>query len=359
MVLFLHGGNGSGLEKLVAPGLTQISDDRGAAGISWKQNTATCQYTPAGVLGLQGGYINPSTGKACLAPSVSFTNSQPMIVVYPDGISDVGATDNTTRHWEDGRTPSPGQGGVTAEQRDDVGFIDFLIQSLESHETLLNPRRIYATGVSNGGMMTVRLACNAQTPAYVGLSQVAAFGAVVATMPAPLASGSDGREKCPATGNHPFAISFFVGNNHNALFTEHDCPQFPGTCGKTVNGDGFMPYGAAGGGPYYVNSPDSGQVISSPDNWSHWTTLLSDITGSTATKTSQNLGFFTTITDYSFGSSASHMTTYEANGGLHTLGGSRGDFPYSARLWDVVSAYRRTSSGALVHSSTSPMSGAF
>jgi polyhydroxybutyrate depolymerase len=41
---------------------------------------------------------------------------------------------------------------------DDVGFVRALLDELE-HEYTVDPRRIYATGMSNGGMMTYRLGC--------------------------------------------------------------------------------------------------------------------------------------------------------------------------------------------------------
>jgi polyhydroxybutyrate depolymerase len=41
---------------------------------------------------------------------------------------------------------------------DDVGFLRALIESLE-HNYAVDARRVYATGISNGGMMSYRLAC--------------------------------------------------------------------------------------------------------------------------------------------------------------------------------------------------------
>jgi len=51
--------------------------------------------------------------------------------------------------------------GFAAEQRiDDVGFVRAVVAEVE-RELPIDPRRVYATGISNGGMMSYRLACEA------------------------------------------------------------------------------------------------------------------------------------------------------------------------------------------------------
>lgn len=69
------------------------------------------------------------------------------IVVYPEGVQ---------KHWNDGR-------GVQLyyahrENINDVGFINLLIDKL-SEEYSIDKKRIYSTGISNGGLMSERLAC--------------------------------------------------------------------------------------------------------------------------------------------------------------------------------------------------------
>ena len=68
------------------------------------------------------------------------------IVVYPDGIE---------RHWNDGRKNT----SDTAHEQniDDVGFFNALIDNL-TNEFNIDPNRIYSTGISNGAMMSYRLA---------------------------------------------------------------------------------------------------------------------------------------------------------------------------------------------------------
>jgi polyhydroxybutyrate depolymerase len=67
------------------------------------------------------------------------------IVVYPDGV---------------GRSWNAGHGTGAAEQRqvDDVGFVSKLIDELASAYRI-DRRRIYATGMSNGAIFALRLAC--------------------------------------------------------------------------------------------------------------------------------------------------------------------------------------------------------
>lgn len=86
-----------------------------------------------------------------------------LIVVYPDGVD---------RHWNDGR-----QLAETAahESVDDIAFLRTLIETIAS-ERPIDRTRIYATGISNGGFMSLRLACDAAetfaavAPVTAGLS---------------------------------------------------------------------------------------------------------------------------------------------------------------------------------------------
>jgi len=66
------------------------------------------------------------------------------IVAYPNGYID---------HWNDGRSTDP-----TYTNVDDVGFVAALIDELSSYYNI-DPKRIFASGMSNGGIFTYRLAC--------------------------------------------------------------------------------------------------------------------------------------------------------------------------------------------------------
>lgn len=84
------------------------------------------------------------------------------VVAYPEGVD---------KHWNDGRGLSPA---------DDVGFIRALITELERTQKI-DSKRIYATGISNGGFFSQRLACELA-------GTIAAVASVAATIPEPLAS---------------------------------------------------------------------------------------------------------------------------------------------------------------------------
>jgi polyhydroxybutyrate depolymerase len=81
--------------------------------------------------------MNLLTGFNNLAEEAGF------IVVYPDGVD---------RAWNDGRDT------IKRKDVDDVGFISALISRLSGAYNI-DRTRIYATGISNGAMMTARLGC--------------------------------------------------------------------------------------------------------------------------------------------------------------------------------------------------------
>ncbi len=84
------------------------------------------------------------------------------IVVYPNGTGE-------KKSWNGGRCC-----GEAARNRvDDVGFVRALIDELASF-LAVDPKRIYATGFSNGAILTYRLACELS-------DRIAAIGPVAAT----------------------------------------------------------------------------------------------------------------------------------------------------------------------------------
>ena len=77
------------------------------------------------------------------------------IVVYPDGTEIGGASVLARgRVWNGGRCCGP---AVTAHV-DDVGFVSMLIDALEQQYDI-DPARVFASGHSNGAIMSYRLAC--------------------------------------------------------------------------------------------------------------------------------------------------------------------------------------------------------
>jgi polyhydroxybutyrate depolymerase len=80
------------------------------------------------------------------------SNSAGFVIVYPEGVRSDGRLG--IRTWNAGTCCD----FAMEHNIDDVAFIRQLIQKLTSTYKI-NPKRIYATGMSNGAMMTYRLAC--------------------------------------------------------------------------------------------------------------------------------------------------------------------------------------------------------
>jgi len=82
-------------------------------------------------------------------------DSQKFVVVYPDGLG---------RAWNAGGgcCGRPGRDGI-----DDIGFITATVAHV-SRNLDIDADRVYATGISNGGMMSYALACNSDMFAAIG-----------------------------------------------------------------------------------------------------------------------------------------------------------------------------------------------
>jgi len=121
------------------------------------------------------------------------------VAVYPNGID---------AFWADGR-------GVTdADDRriDDVGFLLALLDMLAGRYRI-DPARVFATGISNGGFMAQRLACD-------HADRIAAIGSVAASLPAALADRCRPSRPVPALFVHgtedpliPFAGGLVTGRS--------------------------------------------------------------------------------------------------------------------------------------------------
>ncbi|CAM4158271.1 esterase, PHB depolymerase family [Mycobacterium basiliense] len=101
---------------------------------------------PAGlVLSLHGGGSS-GAGQQGLTGFDTAADANNLLVVYPDGFD---------KSWADGRGASP------ADRRhlDDVGFLVTLVAKLRN-EFDIPAGHVFATGMSNGGFMSNRLACD-------------------------------------------------------------------------------------------------------------------------------------------------------------------------------------------------------
>jgi polyhydroxybutyrate depolymerase len=85
------------------------------------------------------------------------------LVAYPDGVD---------RAWNvgGGCCGVPGKNHV-----DDVAFIDAMVRAIEQAGHV-DPRRVYATGISNGGLLAYRLACDSTLFAAIGPDSATMLG---------------------------------------------------------------------------------------------------------------------------------------------------------------------------------------
>ena len=131
------------------------------------------------VILLHGGMQTPEAF-AQLTRFPEFAGRHDVVAVFPRGVD---------RHWNDGR-----KNGVQSFA-DDVGFLRALMDSL-ARRGIADPGRIYVGGYSNGGMMTLRLACEAG-------ERLAGIVAVAANQPADWT--------CPV--QHPLPAIFMHGTD--------------------------------------------------------------------------------------------------------------------------------------------------
>lgn len=121
-------------------------------------NYSTAQPCPV-VLNLHG-YGSNAAQQATLSQMNSIADTAGFIVAYPEGLPDLSGQ----RQWNSGYAT-----GI-----DDVGFLNKLLDSIAANYTI-NQQKIYATGLSNGGIMSNILACDLN-------GRMAAIASVAGTM---------------------------------------------------------------------------------------------------------------------------------------------------------------------------------
>ncbi len=147
----------------------------------------------------------------------ALADREDLLIAYPQGYD---------KQWNDGREIK----NVKAQKLDldDVGFISGMIEEL-MRSSDVDPRRIYATGPSNGGHMANRLACDLS-------DKIAAVGIVIANMPVKY------ENKChPA---HPVSVLIMNGTE-----------------------DPFIPFD---GGTVKVLGQERGEDLSTAQTFSFW-----------------------------------------------------------------------------------------
>jgi polyhydroxybutyrate depolymerase len=185
-------------------------------------------------------------------------------VVFPQGLK---------HHWNDGRD-------ANARDVDDVAFISNVTDRLIANGTA-DRKRIYATGISNGGFFSQYLA-----------SKLSDRFAAVASVAASLAA-----EATENKSEQPVAIAFFLGTKDPIV------PFQGGTIG------------------FKSLSVDRGKALSANQAISFWLANNHTAAGSITEKVLDDGKMSVSKTDYGEPGSRSEVVFYQINGGGHTWPG--------------------------------------
>jgi polyhydroxybutyrate depolymerase len=98
----------------------------------------------------------------------AFAQAHGLVVMYPNGID---------KHWNDGRVIGH------ESMADDIGFMKAMLAEVTA-QGLIDTKRVYAAGISNGGFMAQHMAC-VMPDALAGIAVVAATQPVDAACPSP------------------------------------------------------------------------------------------------------------------------------------------------------------------------------
>jgi polyhydroxybutyrate depolymerase len=112
------------------------------------------------------GALGTGLGMSRLTAFSELSDRKGFVVAYPDGLN---------RQWNDGRPTRP----LGLRNADDVKFVSTLVEHL-SQTLHIDPKRVYAAGISNGAMLSHRLGCELS-------DKIAAIGPVAGTIPQNLA----------------------------------------------------------------------------------------------------------------------------------------------------------------------------
>ncbi len=202
------------------------------------------------------------------------------IAAYPQGTDLSGSS-----HWNVG-------GWTVGSTADDVGFVDALIDTIQSGYNI-NADRIYSTGMSNGGYMSFLLACQLS-------DQIAAIASITGSMT------PETYNACNPT--HPTPVLQIHGDN-----------------------DGTVPYSGASWTKsinqvlaYWSGYNNNGQVD---------TTAIADINSADGSTVDQ--------ISYGYGDNCSSVIHYKVYGGGHDWPGAWGnmDIDASAVAWNFLSQF--------------------
>ncbi len=160
---------GCGVREVSAASAREMSGALRSGGMDRTYTLHVPPREPVGlVLSLHGGG-GRGTGQQGLTDFDTVADANDLLVAYPDGFD---------KSWADGRGASP----ADRHHVDDVGFLVALAGKLQSDYNIA-PGHVFATGMSNGGFMTNKLACE-RADVFAAIAPVAGtLGAGVACHP--------------------------------------------------------------------------------------------------------------------------------------------------------------------------------
>jgi polyhydroxybutyrate depolymerase len=226
---------------------------------------SSAQASPA-VLLFHGGQGSATTIGAITSSSgggfSALADQKNFIAIYPDSVSGT---------WDDGRA-------TITNHTNDVAFTAAALDAV-ALEYKIDSKRVFAAGISNGGMMTLRLACELS-------SRLAAVATVAANMPSDIQAGCNPAQATP--------VAMFSGD-----------------------ADPLMPYD---GGT--VAGVVGGSVMSATATAAFWATKnAATLSATTAlANTDTNDGTTTDLLSYT-SAGGGEVAFYRINGGGHTWPG--------------------------------------
>ena len=232
------------------------------------------------------GYTSNSNEQMIYGNFRNIADTANFLVVHPQGTLDV----NNTTHF------NVGWGGSSV---DDVGFTEALLDSLSAAYSI-DQNRIYAVGMSNGGFMSFKLACELS-------NKIAAVGSVTGSM-TPSTLGN-----CNAS--HPMPIIQIHGT------TDPTVP-YNGSAGWTASVTNVLNHWAT-----FNNCSSVPTVVNVPNT--------NALDGSTVEKYT-----------YENGDNCSEVVHFKVTNGQHTwpgsiinLAGTNYDINASVEIWNFLSKY--------------------
>jgi polyhydroxybutyrate depolymerase len=262
---------------------------------------------------LHGGTLsNGSLRGGAAAELYRLADESGFVVVLPNGTNGAGQTGpGGSFNWNDCRSDA----GPAATSADDVGFVSALIDwAIAAHA--IDPARVYATGGSNGGLMTYRLLFELS-------DRIAAGAAVIANLPL--------NSECVSEPAQPRSVLIMNGT-----------------------ADPIMPFG---GGAVAVNRGAIASSDATRDFWRAFLDAPSEPSRFTFPDLDPDDGGTVAREVYAGGRNGTELRYYRVDGGGHnaptiahpepSLAGSQNhDVEAMTEIWAFLTRQRLTSAGA-------------